>query len=297
MPVFRFSEWKILDKRCPDRHAFDRGRSRALHMQQCEYGRVRKTSHRASRHFSPPRFLSTNHARWQHEMFCFSASTSCNNIRKSPSSQKPLLTKFARFEVCRRIINCITLGVSLYFIASNYFGSSIEYSSRPFAAVVLFMLAVSLFCWLLGPCCYFNPNAEHWNGTGSALTFFTPSMSTSPRKMLYSTRVMANVELLAHKGIGTCEGDYHYSSMVSVRARLQACRWRRSFTPAVQCVFVDSRGHGDSTGPYCTYGYHEKHDAMMAIDYLQARSGLSLGKIGLFGVVNGGCRRYSSCGH
>ncbi len=49
-------------------------------------------------------------------------------------------------------------------------------------------------------------------------------------------------------------------------------------------VFLfDSRRHGESGGTYCTYGYYEKYDASMVINFLVSRKDLVLGNIGAFG--------------
>lgn len=53
-------------------------------------------------------------------------------------------------------------------------------------------------------------------------------------------------------------------------------------------VFLyDSRRHGDSEGEFCTYGFYEKHDTSTIITWLQNRSGLTTGKVGLFGSSMG----------
>ena len=53
-------------------------------------------------------------------------------------------------------------------------------------------------------------------------------------------------------------------------------------------VFLyDSRGHGKSEGRYCTYGFYEKHDLSSAIDYLEGRQDISVGRIGVFGTSMG----------
>ncbi len=53
-------------------------------------------------------------------------------------------------------------------------------------------------------------------------------------------------------------------------------------------VFLyDSRRHGQSEGPYCTYGYYEKYDLAAAIDYLKGRTDAQIGKIGVFGTSMG----------
>jgi fermentation-respiration switch protein FrsA (DUF1100 family) len=53
-------------------------------------------------------------------------------------------------------------------------------------------------------------------------------------------------------------------------------------------VFLyDSRRHGDSGGRYCTYGFYEKHDARAVISYLEGRTDICAGRIGLFGSSMG----------
>jgi len=53
-------------------------------------------------------------------------------------------------------------------------------------------------------------------------------------------------------------------------------------------VFLyDSRRHGNSEGQYCTYGFHEKHDLSIAIDYLKSLTDIQIGKIGVIGTSMG----------
>lgn len=52
------------------------------------------------------------------------------------------------------------------------------------------------------------------------------------------------------------------------------------------CLY-DSRRHGKSEGHYCTYGFYEKHDLSLVIEYLRNRSDMPLGKIGVFGTSMG----------
>jgi pimeloyl-ACP methyl ester carboxylesterase len=42
-------------------------------------------------------------------------------------------------------------------------------------------------------------------------------------------------------------------------------------------LLADGRAHGRSTGEYCTYGYHERHDVSAALDAVGAREALLLG--------------------
>ena len=48
------------------------------------------------------------------------------------------------------------------------------------------------------------------------------------------------------------------------------------------CLF-DSRRHGESGGSFCTYGFHEKFDVQIVMEYLLGRPDIRVGKIGLFG--------------
>ena len=53
-------------------------------------------------------------------------------------------------------------------------------------------------------------------------------------------------------------------------------------------VFLyDSRRHGNSGGHYCTFGFYEKHDLSLVIDYLIRRSDAHIGNIGVFGTSMG----------
>jgi fermentation-respiration switch protein FrsA (DUF1100 family) len=50
----------------------------------------------------------------------------------------------------------------------------------------------------------------------------------------------------------------------------------------------DSRQHGESEGYYCTYGFYEKQDVSAVLSYLQSRTDIKIGKIGVFGTSMGG---------
>ncbi|HEY2594590.1 MAG TPA: alpha/beta hydrolase, partial [Chloroflexota bacterium] len=53
-------------------------------------------------------------------------------------------------------------------------------------------------------------------------------------------------------------------------------------------LIYDNRAHGDSGGSVATWGQLESGDAASAIDYVQQRTGLPAGKIGLLGLSIGG---------
>jgi fermentation-respiration switch protein FrsA (DUF1100 family) len=48
------------------------------------------------------------------------------------------------------------------------------------------------------------------------------------------------------------------------------------------CIF-DARRHGESGGSFCTYGFYEKYDAQLVINYLVSRYGIDVKALGVFG--------------
>jgi dipeptidyl aminopeptidase/acylaminoacyl peptidase len=75
-------------------------------------------------------------------------------------------------------------------------------------------------------------------------------------------------------GVGDCKiGGVPYAKLF----------YRRGFN-----VFLyDSRRHGNSQGHYCTFGFYEKYDLALVIDYLLGRSDAQIGNIGVFGTSMG----------
>jgi dipeptidyl aminopeptidase/acylaminoacyl peptidase len=52
-------------------------------------------------------------------------------------------------------------------------------------------------------------------------------------------------------------------------------------------MMFDARHHGDSTGQYATYGYHEKGDTLQVLAWFSERTGLETSQIGLMGASYG----------
>lgn len=70
--------------------------------------------------------------------------------------------------------------------------------------------------------------------------------------------------------------------------RYHALNWAPIFWDrGCDILAYDHRGHGDSTPAFHTYGYHEKEDAVAALDWFADRSGLDRSQIGIFGVSYG----------
>ncbi len=68
-----------------------------------------------------------------------------------------------------------------------------------------------------------------------------------------------------------------------------ATRWRilkyapLFWTRGCHIFTFDHRKHGESSGEYVTYGFHEKYDLKAAVEFFQNLSGLPRKKIGIFG--------------
>ncbi len=70
--------------------------------------------------------------------------------------------------------------------------------------------------------------------------------------------------------------------------RAQPLPWRVPFE-GLDChhVLIDARAHGESEGTFHTYGVHERHDAALALDWLERRTGLGEGQLGVVGMSYG----------
>ncbi len=70
--------------------------------------------------------------------------------------------------------------------------------------------------------------------------------------------------------------------------RYHALNWAPMFWErGCDILAYDHRGHGGSTPAFHTYGYYEKEDAVAALDWFTARTGLERSQIGVFGVSYG----------
>jgi len=111
----------------------------------------------------------------------------------------------------------------------------------------------------------YNLDFEHFRfqvGEGIELdTFYVPAVGIS------------RANLIMMHGVGSCKEVYLEYVAELAQTGYNIMLW-------------DQRAHGKSGGKYLTYGYHEKHDISMAIDWLEARNpGLP---IGIYGNSMGG---------
>ncbi len=70
--------------------------------------------------------------------------------------------------------------------------------------------------------------------------------------------------------------------------RYHALNWAPLFWErGCDILAYDHRGHGDSSHAFHTYGFYEKQDALVALDWFGRRAGLEQSQIGVFGVSYG----------
>ncbi len=70
--------------------------------------------------------------------------------------------------------------------------------------------------------------------------------------------------------------------------RYHALNWAPLFWErGCDILAYDHRGHGDSSDAFHTYGFYEKQDALVALDWFGQRAGLEQSQIGVFGVSYG----------
>ena len=154
--------------------------------------------------------------------------------------------------------------------------------------VVLFLITAAAIIFVFGPLLLLQPHlrTREWYSTFTNL--LEPRDAGLPQEDLTLTtsegyklscwlvqqRRNPRGTIIYLHGVGDCKiGGVPYAKLF----------YGRGFN-----VFLyDSRRHGQSEGPYCTYGYYEKYDLAAAIDYLKGRTDAQIGKIGVFGTSMG----------
>ena len=84
--------------------------------------------------------------------------------------------------------------------------------------------------------------------------------------------------ILVH-GKDACRGDELKSPTFTLAQRFHAA--------GISVLMIDLRGHGTSSPARLSYGWHERHDVLGAVDYLLER-GYAPGRIGVLGASLGG---------
>jgi pimeloyl-ACP methyl ester carboxylesterase len=156
------------------------------------------------------------------------------------------------------------------------------------AAFALFLLSVTLVLFIVGPSLLLRPRrrrAEFYRALGLPVT---PTELALPHEEINVTAapgLKLNCWLI--KAAAPVKGTIlHLHGLAD--CKLDGLRLAKLFHDHHYNVMLyDARDHGESDGEFCTYGYFEKHDVPTVIDYLQTRSDIAPGRIGIFGTSMG----------
>jgi pimeloyl-ACP methyl ester carboxylesterase len=156
------------------------------------------------------------------------------------------------------------------------------------SALLLFLVSVSLILLLIGPTLLLKPKRRTPDFYRSLGLPVTPSELQLPYEeinIIASDGIKLNMWLIksAQPARGTIVYLHGVADCKIDGLRLAKLLHDHHFNVAL----FDSRAHGDSEGTFCTYGYFEKHDVITIINYLQTRSDISIGAIGIFGTSMG----------
>lgn len=150
--------------------------------------------------------------------------------------------------------------------------------------VVWFMAAISLVLLVFGPILLLQPYRRTIEWYRCRTNILNPSdLSLEYKDVLLKTREGFDLSGWLIKAAQQAKGTILILHGVS-ESKIAGLRMAKEFHDRGYNVFLyDSRRHGESGGKFCTYGYHEKLDTQIAIEYLLGREDLTAGKIGLFG--------------
>ncbi len=151
----------------------------------------------------------------------------------------------------------------------------------------LFLLSAAFVILILGPLILLQPHRRQREWYGRFTSVLQPKDAGLPQEDVWLTTpdgVRLSCWLVAQKkprgtilylhGVGDCKiGGLPVSAFL--------------FSQGYNVFLFDMRHHGESGGKYCTYGFYERHDISTAIDYLQHRPDIKVGKVGLFGTSMG----------
>ena len=150
--------------------------------------------------------------------------------------------------------------------------------------IVLFMIAVSLVLLVIGPVLLLQPNRRTNEWYRQRTDILHPTHLKLPfEDVLLKTKDGFDLSCWLIKAAQPARGTILILHGVSESKIAGLKIAKRVHDKGYNVFLYDSRRHGDSGGKFCTYGYHEKFDAQLAIDYLLTRADLHVGKIGVFG--------------
>jgi len=154
--------------------------------------------------------------------------------------------------------------------------------------LLLFLSSITLILFFIGPTILLQPRRRHPQFYQKLSHPIKPSdLGLIYDKMNIVTRdgIKLNSWLIKRKE--NSKGTIVYLHGVG-DCKITGLPFAKFFYDNGYNIFLyDSRRHGESEGTYCTYGFYEKNDLTDAINYLELRKDLHLGKIGIFGTSMG----------
>jgi pimeloyl-ACP methyl ester carboxylesterase len=156
------------------------------------------------------------------------------------------------------------------------------------SAFALFLLSVTLVLFIVGPSLLLKPRrrtAEFYRALGAPVTAAELGLPCEEINVMAAPGFKLNCWLI--KASAPARGTIvHLHGLAD--CKLDGLRLAKLFHDhGYNVMLYDSRRHGESDGEFCTYGYFEKHDVPKVIDYLETRSDIGPGRIGVFGTSMG----------
>jgi len=153
---------------------------------------------------------------------------------------------------------------------------------------LLFLIAAAAIIFVFGPLLILQPHLRTREWYGSLTQLLEPRDAGLPQEdLILLTREGFKLQcwfvpqkrrpkgtIIFLHGVGDCKiGGVPYAKLFHEKG--------------FNVFLYDSRRHGTSEGYYCTYGFYEKHDLSIVLDYLEGLSDIHIGKIGVFGTSMG----------
>ena len=153
---------------------------------------------------------------------------------------------------------------------------------------VLFMLSLSFVLFVIGPIMLLQPHRRTIEFYRKQTTLLHPKDAAMPcDEITLKTTEGLTLSCWLVKGKPPTRGTVIYLHGVSECKIIGLPMTRVLYDNGFNVFLYDSRRHGNSGGRYCTYGFYEKHDTSTVINYLEQRTDLHLGNIGVFGTSMG----------
>ncbi len=155
-------------------------------------------------------------------------------------------------------------------------------------AALLFFVTFTLLLFIIGPIMLLQPRrrgASFYKALGLPVT--PEEMKIPYEEIIVRTNDGLKLNCWLLKAASPVKGTVIYLHGVA-DCKIDGLRFARFMHEQHFNVFLyDARRHGQSEGTYCTYGYDEKYDVIRIIDYLESRTDITPGKIGIFGTSMG----------